>query len=323
MPRPCPSWSTSGPTWASPVLQLADRDRPVRPRVLRGPPTRHHRAADLGDGRHLPRRPEHAGLRHRLGRGVGTRGEGARLHQRCAGPSTTGPRASSSSKADGRRSTPGCGLARRRPPPPPSWSPAAPRSPATPGATRVGGHPDTRRWTSPVSTLTGEANRQGQRHLLAVRPDDAVLGRRTLAAALPLPRRLRGQGQASADATAARPGLPAAGRRRSPSSAEARSAPGADLERSSGVAVVAGRWAGRRGPGCDRRSRRAPAWKPVYSTGITGQSSGRGMWVTPNVCHTTTSVSTRSRSAAVHAGSPSPPACWFGWSPAARRSPGS
>ena len=26
--------------------------------------------------------------------------------------------------------------------------------------------------------------------------------------------------------------------------------------------------------------------KPVYSTGITGQSSGRGMWVTPKVCHT-------------------------------------
>ena len=30
--------------------------------------------------------------------------------------------------------------------------------------------------------------------------------------------------------------------------------------------------------------------KPVYSTGITGQSSGRGTWVTPNVCHTTMSV---------------------------------
>src|SRR5207253_5423617 len=59
---------------------------------------------------------------------------------------------------------------------------------------------------------------------------------------------------------------------------------------------------------------------PAYSTGITGQSSGRGMWVTPNVCHSTTSVSTRERSAAVHWGNPSPPPDWFGCSPAARRS---
>ena len=41
------------------------------------------------------------------------------------------------------------------------------------------------------------------------------------------------------------------------------------------------------------------SWKPVVSTGMTGQSSGRGTWVTPNVCHTTTSVPTSDRSAAV------------------------
>ncbi len=27
--------------------------------------------------------------------------------------------------------------------------------------------------------------------------------------------------------------------------------------------------------------------KPLTSTGMTGQSSGRGMWVMPKVCHTT------------------------------------
>ena len=30
--------------------------------------------------------------------------------------------------------------------------------------------------------------------------------------------------------------------------------------------------------------------KPQYSTGITGQSSGRGIWVNPKVCQTTRSV---------------------------------
>ena len=78
--------------------------------------------------------------------------------------------------------------------------------------------------------------------------------------------------------------------------------------------------AGRRARGCGRRSRPGESRKPVYSTGITGQSSGRTKWVTPNVYQTTTSVSTSDRSAAVQRGSPSPPACWFGYSPAARRS---
>ena len=57
--------------------------------------------------------------------------------------------------------------------------------------------------------------------------------------------------------------------------------------------------------------------KPVYSTGMTGQSSGRTKCVTPNVYQTTTSVSAIGRSCAVQRGSPSPPACWFGYSPAA------
>ena len=35
--------------------------------------------------------------------------------------------------------------------------------------------------------------------------------------------------------------------------------------------------------------------KPAYSTGMTGQSSGRGTWVTPKVCHTTMSVSSMDR----------------------------
>ncbi len=41
---------------------------------------------------------------------------------------------------------------------------------------------------------------------------------------------------------------------------------------------------------------------PVYSTGITGQSSGRTKWVTPNVYQSTTSVSVNGRSAAVQRG---------------------
>ena len=53
-------------------------------------------------------------------------------------------------------------------------------------------------------------------------------------------------------------------------------------------------------------------WNPQYSTGITGQSSGRGEWETPKVCQATMSVSTRERSADVHLGRPSPPRCWFG-----------
>ena len=68
----------------------------------------------------------------------------------------------------------------------------------------------------------------------------------------------------------------------------------------------------RRAPGCGRRSRPGRAGSPQYSTGMTGQSSGRGKCVTPNVYQSTTSVSTSDRSAAVHRGSPSPPACWFG-----------
>ena len=53
-------------------------------------------------------------------------------------------------------------------------------------------------------------------------------------------------------------------------------------------------------------------WNPQYSTGITGQSSGRGEWVMPKVYQATSSASTRDRSAAVHLRSPSPPTCWLG-----------
>ena len=70
--------------------------------------------------------------------------------------------------------------------------------------------------------------------------------------------------------------------------------------------------AARRGRGCGRRSRRAASVKPVYSTGMTGQSSGRGMWVTPKECHSTMSVSTMGRSSAVQVGKPAWPWCWFG-----------
>ena len=46
--------------------------------------------------------------------------------------------------------------------------------------------------------------------------------------------------------------------------------------------------------------------KPPRCAGMYGQSSGRGMCVMPNVNQSTTSVSATDRSAAVHAGSPSP-----------------
>ena len=62
--------------------------------------------------------------------------------------------------------------------------------------------------------------------------------------------------------------------------------------------------------------------KPVDSTGMTGQSSGRTRWVTPKVCHTTISVSSIGRSCSVHTANPSSPLLWLGCSPAARRSVG-
>ena len=52
--------------------------------------------------------------------------------------------------------------------------------------------------------------------------------------------------------------------------------------------------------------------KPIFSAGITGQSSGRGMWWLPIVYQSTTSVSSVGRSARVQAGSPSGPGFWFG-----------
>ena len=62
--------------------------------------------------------------------------------------------------------------------------------------------------------------------------------------------------------------------------------------------------------------------KPTYSTGMTGKSSGRQKWVVPTVCQSTTSVPATGRSAAVQAGSPAPPGCWLGKSPAGCRSSG-
>jgi hypothetical protein len=56
----------------------------------------------------------------------------------------------------------------------------------------------------------------------------------------------------------------------------------------------------------------AISWNPQYSTGMTGQSSGLGEWVTPKVCQATISVPTNDLSAAVQRNSPSPPGCWLG-----------
>src|SRR5262245_62096612 len=55
--------------------------------------------------------------------------------------------------------------------------------------------------------------------------------------------------------------------------------------------------------------------KPAWVAGITGHSSGRGMWVMPIVYQTTTSASTRRSLSAVHFVSPSPPRLWFGYRP--------
>src|SRR5207244_7821594 len=68
-------------------------------------------------------------------------------------------------------------------------------------------------------------------------------------------------------------------------------------------------------------SKKPNGWrvKPTYSTGITGQSSGRGTWLTPKEYQTTTSVFSRGRSPAVNDGRPSPPGDRLGY-PAARAS---
>ena len=60
--------------------------------------------------------------------------------------------------------------------------------------------------------------------------------------------------------------------------------------------------------------------KPTVSTGMIGQSSTRGKWVSPKVCHTTMSVPSTERSWAVHSGRPPLPACWLGKSPVGYRS---
>src|SRR4051795_2528324 len=56
---------------------------------------------------------------------------------------------------------------------------------------------------------------------------------------------------------------------------------------------------------------------------MTGQSSGRGKWVSPKVCHRTTSASSSGASPETNAGSPAAPGCWLTKSPAGYRSAGS
>src|SRR5262245_25425800 len=54
---------------------------------------------------------------------------------------------------------------------------------------------------------------------------------------------------------------------------------------------------------------------PVGCTGMTGQSSARGMWVTPRVYQTTMSRSSIGRLALVHFGNPSPSRLKLTYSP--------
>ncbi len=63
--------------------------------------------------------------------------------------------------------------------------------------------------------------------------------------------------------------------------------------------------------------------KPQRATGMTGQSSGRGTWVGPNVCQSTMSVPSMSWSPAMKAGRPAPPGFWLTKSPAGQRWAGS
>jgi hypothetical protein len=57
--------------------------------------------------------------------------------------------------------------------------------------------------------------------------------------------------------------------------------------------------------------------KPIVATGITGQSSGRGMWWWTNVYQRTTSVFATDRFERVHSGRPPPAGFWTGYSPVA------
>src|SRR5437660_4617323 len=63
--------------------------------------------------------------------------------------------------------------------------------------------------------------------------------------------------------------------------------------------------------------------KPMEETGITGQSSGRGMWLWPIVYQTTTSVSSIERFARVNMGRPVSVGFWFGYLPVSYSSSGS
>ena len=80
--------------------------------------------------------------------------------------------------------------------------------------------------------------------------------------------------------------------------------------------AVTAEGAARRAPGCASKKPSGLSKKPTEETGITGQSSSRGMWVWPKVYQRTRSRSARSRSAFVHFGRPCPPGFWLGYSPA-------
>ncbi len=64
------------------------------------------------------------------------------------------------------------------------------------------------------------------------------------------------------------------------------------------------RGGGRSSAGLELKNPSGRSEKPIDETGMTGQSSMRGMWVKPKVYHRTRSVSAILRSAFVHFASP-------------------
>src|ERR1019366_7880062 len=74
----------------------------------------------------------------------------------------------------------------------------------------------------------------------------------------------------------------------------------------------AGDYRGRSIAGLRPKNPQGTNGKPAVWTGMTGQSSGRGLWVMPMVYHMTTSWLWRVRLAAAQRGRPSPPRLWLG-----------
>jgi hypothetical protein len=81
-------------------------------------------------------------------------------------------------------------------------------------------------------------------------------------------------------------------------------------------------WSGTSRAGLRSKKLFGTSRKLATSAGMTGQSSDRGMCVTPTVRHSTMSVFSTGRLAAVQAGSPAPERSPFGCSPAERTSSG-